>query len=48
MTGPLHAEILDTLVWELENAPEPVLRIGALPGQLDVLEAIFAPSHPTP
>jgi hypothetical protein len=36
-----------TIVWELETGPEPVLRIGALPGQLDVLEALFSPSHPT-
>jgi hypothetical protein len=32
-----------TITWELETAPEPVLRITATPGQLDVLEAIFSP-----
>jgi len=37
-----------TIVWELETGREPVLRIGARPVQLDVLEAIFSPSHPTP
>jgi hypothetical protein len=37
-----------TITWELETAPDPVLRITAGPGQLDVLEAIFAPPHPTP
>ena len=37
-----------TITWELETAEEPVLRIKAVPGQLDVLEAIFAPHHPTP
>ena len=37
-----------TIVWELEATQEPVLRIGATPGQLDVLEAIFAPPDPTP
>ena len=36
-----------TIVWELEAAEEPLLRITAGPGQLDVLEAIFAPPHPT-
>lgn len=37
-----------TITWALATAPEPVLRIEATPGQLDVLEAIFSPSHPTP
>ena len=37
-----------TIVWELEAVQEPVLRIGAAPGQLDVLEAIFSPPHPAP
>jgi hypothetical protein len=37
-----------TIVWDLDTDPEPVLRIGARPGQLDVLEAIFVPPHPTP
>ena len=36
------------LTWELEAVQEPVLRIGATPGQLDVLEAIFVPSDRTP
>ena len=37
-----------TITWELEPAEAPVLRIVASPGQLDVLEAIFSPSHPQP
>jgi hypothetical protein len=37
-----------TLTWDLEPAGEPVLRIAASPGQLDVLEAIFSPPHPLP
>ena len=37
-----------TLTWELEADQDPVLRIKAMPGQLDVLEAIFSPSQPTP
>jgi hypothetical protein len=37
-----------TIAWHLDTVQEPVLRIGATPGQLDVLEAIFSPSHPTP
>lgn len=36
-----------TIVWALDAAPEPALRITATPGQLDVLEAIFSPSDPT-
>jgi hypothetical protein len=35
-----------TITWHLVTAQEPVLRIKAMPGQLDVLEAIFSPSHP--
>ena len=37
-----------TLAWDLETAGEPVLRIAASPGQLDVLEAIFSAPHPLP
>ena len=36
-----------TITWQLETADDPVLRILATPGQLDVLEAIFSPSDPT-
>ena len=35
-----------TITWELETVPGPVLRIGGTTGQLDVLEAIFAPTDP--
>ena len=35
-----------TIDWELETAWRPALRIGATPGQLDVLEAIFSPPGP--
>jgi hypothetical protein len=34
-----------TIVWKLEPGQQPVLRIGATPGQLDVLEAIFSPAE---
>jgi hypothetical protein len=37
-----------TLVWDLETRAAPVLRIEATPGQLDVLEAIFAPTDAQP
>jgi hypothetical protein len=37
-----------TLVWELETTGTTVLRIGATPGQLDALEAIFAPTDQQP
>jgi hypothetical protein len=37
-----------TIVWDLETACGPALRIGATPGQLDVLEAIFSPARATP
>jgi hypothetical protein len=37
-----------TIAWEIETARKPVLRISATPGQLDVLEAIFAPPDPVP
>jgi hypothetical protein len=36
-----------TLVWDLDTAEEPALKIGATPGQLDILEAIFTPTDPT-
>jgi hypothetical protein len=35
-----------TITWDLKTTDELVLRIGATPGQLDVLEAIFAPNNP--
>ena len=36
-----------TITWDLSAAQETTLRIIALPGQLDVLEAIFSPHHPS-
>jgi hypothetical protein len=36
-----------TITWDLAVAQETTLRIRALPGQLDVLEAIFSPPHPS-
>jgi hypothetical protein len=36
-----------TITWDLATVQEPTLRIIALPGQLDVLEAIFSPPHPS-
>ena len=36
-----------TITWQLKTTDDPVLSILATPGQLDVLEAIFSPSHPT-
>ena len=43
-----RAPCCSTITWQLETTDDPVLRILAMPGQLDVLEAIFSPSHPTP
>lgn len=34
------------IVWDLETDETTVLRIGAAPGQLDVLQAMFAPAAP--